>query len=37
MAPRVADLMAAELGCDAAWKPAQLQAFGDVAANYVVN
>ncbi len=37
MAPRVADLMAAELGCDAAWKTAQLRAFGEVAANYVVN
>jgi glycerol-3-phosphate dehydrogenase len=34
MAPRVAELMARELGRDSAWCAAQLQAFGEVAAAY---
>jgi glycerol-3-phosphate dehydrogenase len=34
MAPRVADLMAAELGRDAAWKTRQLEDFAQVAQNY---
>jgi glycerol-3-phosphate dehydrogenase len=36
MAPRVADLMAGELAQDAAWKKAQLEAFGETARNYVL-
>jgi glycerol-3-phosphate dehydrogenase len=36
MAPRVAELMAGELGRDAAWNAAQVRAFNDVARGYVV-
>jgi glycerol-3-phosphate dehydrogenase len=36
MAPRVAALMMKELGQDQAWMENQLQAFYDVAANYVL-
>lgn len=34
MAPRAAELMARELGRDAAWRAAQVQAFGELAAAY---
>ena len=34
MAPRVADLMARELGRDAGWQARQLMAFGEVAKGY---
>jgi glycerol-3-phosphate dehydrogenase len=36
MAPRVADLMARELGRDAAWEARQLAAFGQVAKGYLL-
>jgi glycerol-3-phosphate dehydrogenase len=36
MAPRVADLMARELGRDAAWQASQLAAFGEVAKGYLL-
>jgi len=36
MAPRVADLLAAELGRDAAWKSAQMESFFETARNYTV-
>ena len=36
MAPAAAALMAGELGLDAAWQAAQLQAFEGVARNYVL-
>ncbi len=36
MAPRVAELLALELGRDEAWKAAQLRQFRGVAANYLV-
>jgi glycerol-3-phosphate dehydrogenase len=36
MAPRVVELMARELGRDDHWQAAQLQAFGETAANYVL-
>ena len=36
MAPRVADLMASELGRDAAWKSRQLSAFADMAKGYLL-
>ena len=36
MAPRVADVMAAELGHDAAWQEAQVQAYTDLARKYVM-
>jgi glycerol-3-phosphate dehydrogenase len=34
MAPRAAELMARELGRDASWRSAQVQAFGELAAAY---
>jgi glycerol-3-phosphate dehydrogenase len=34
MAPRVAELMAAELQCDAAWQTRQVEDFGQTARNY---
>jgi len=37
MAPRVADLLAAELQRDAAWKKAQVECFNQTAANYIVS
>jgi glycerol-3-phosphate dehydrogenase len=37
MAPRVAELMAGELGHDAAWQDAQVQAFEEIARGYVLN
>jgi glycerol-3-phosphate dehydrogenase len=37
MAPRVAELMARELGRDAAWQSAQLAAFHQVAQGYLLN
>ena len=37
VAPRVADLLAAEFGRDAAWKNAQVDSFRLVASNYTVN
>ena len=36
MAPRVADLLAAELEQDAAWKTAQVESFRRTAGNYIV-
>ena len=36
MAPRVADLMAGELGRDAAWKSGQLAAFSEMAKGYLL-
>ena len=36
MAPSVADLMASELGRDAAWKSRQLAAFGETAKGYLL-
>jgi glycerol-3-phosphate dehydrogenase len=36
MAPAVAELLAAELGGDAAWKAAQVRAFRELAAGYLV-
>ena len=36
MAPRVAELMAQELGRDGQWEARQLQAFGETAGNYVL-
>jgi glycerol-3-phosphate dehydrogenase len=36
MAPRVAELMAHELGQDAAWEAAQVQAFGETARGYLL-
>jgi glycerol-3-phosphate dehydrogenase len=36
-APRVAALMAAELGMDANWQEAQLGAFREVAQGYVID
>ena len=36
MAPRVGELMAAELGQDAKWQAAQVQSFGEVARHYVL-
>jgi glycerol-3-phosphate dehydrogenase len=36
MAPRVADLMASELGRDAAWKSHQLAAFAEMAKGYLL-
>ena len=36
MAPRVADLMAGELGRDAAWKSLQLAAFAETAKGYLL-
>ena len=36
MAPRVAALMAAELGRDADWQAAEVATFGDVAAHYLI-
>ena len=36
MAPRVADLMAGELGRDAAWISRQLAAFGETAKGYLL-
>jgi len=35
MAPRVAELMAAELGCDAAWQRKQIDAFTKIARGYL--
>jgi glycerol-3-phosphate dehydrogenase len=35
-APKVADLLATELGRDDQWKIAQLEAFSKIAANYVL-
>jgi glycerol-3-phosphate dehydrogenase len=35
MAPRAADLLAGELGRDAAWKAEQTEAFREVARNYL--
>ncbi|MBN9120722.1 MAG: glycerol-3-phosphate dehydrogenase/oxidase [Planctomycetes bacterium] len=36
MAPRVAELLAVELGRDAAWRAAQVKAFGELAVGYVL-
>jgi glycerol-3-phosphate dehydrogenase len=36
MAPRVAELLARELGRDSAWQAAQVRAFGELAAGYVL-
>jgi glycerol-3-phosphate dehydrogenase len=36
MAPRTAELLARELGRDAAWREAQVEAFRKVAAGYMV-
>jgi glycerol-3-phosphate dehydrogenase len=36
-APTVARLMAAELGRDEAWIEGQIAAYGDLAANYILN
>ena len=36
MAPRVAELMAAELGLDADWQAAQVEAFSDLAGQYLL-
>ena len=37
MAPAVAALMAGELGCEASWERQQVEAFGQLAANYLVD
>ena len=37
MAPRVAALMARELGHDQSWADAQVQEFNRIAANYLLN
>jgi glycerol-3-phosphate dehydrogenase len=37
MAPGVAELLARELGRDAAWKRAQVEAFRELALGYVVS
>jgi glycerol-3-phosphate dehydrogenase len=37
MAPRVADLLARELGRDEGWRSAQVEAFREVAAGYLIN
>ena len=36
MAPRVAELLARELGRDSAWQAEQVRAFAEVAAGYVL-
>jgi glycerol-3-phosphate dehydrogenase len=36
MAPRVAALLAGELGCDAAWEADQVRKFNQVAEGYLV-
>jgi glycerol-3-phosphate dehydrogenase len=36
MAPRVADLLARELGRDQAWRDAQVEAFDEVAQGYLI-
>ncbi|HSO18917.1 MAG TPA: glycerol-3-phosphate dehydrogenase C-terminal domain-containing protein, partial [Desulfosarcina sp.] len=36
MAPRVAEVMASELGCDADWQTAQVKAYTDLARNYLM-
>ena len=36
MAPRVADLLARELGRDQAWRDAQVEAFNEVARGYLI-
>ena len=36
MAPRVADLLARELGRDQAWRDAQVEAFDEVARGYLI-
>jgi len=37
MSPCVAELMAREFNCDAAWKAQQLQAFEEIARHYILN